>query len=260
MNHEHHIFAHWRASLNYFTCEQLELFAKLTLNAYFITLKTLLKYFGWIFVVWFGLIHWPAFMEGFTGALAKLETHAALQVIMIAMNMCSPFIVFFIVCAARSSIMRKHWYYFMVKTVRFLLPFLLVTALLGIIFNYGVSLLRVPEWLQFVLSVHVGLYSILFCFFYIDMKSIIKALGAAARMMLYAYPVIAVMCLVAFALSFLCGFPVQFFSVVLSNMALLHWISALIFWLFGSTMLVVMMSNIYIRHVYEYNKIYCPVP
>lgn len=260
MNHEHHILAFWRASLNYFTCEQLEMFAKLTLNAYRITLKTLLKYFGWIFVVWFGLMYWPAFVRGFLGALAKLETDAMMQVVMITMNIGSPLIIFFIILAARSSIMRKHWYYFMVKTIRFLLPFLMICALLVFIFNGVMSILSIPEWLRVIFALHVELYIILFCFFYIDMKSILKAFGAAAQMMLYTYPVMAVMCLVAYALSFICSLPVGFFSVVLSDVALLHWISALICWLFGSTMLVVMMSNIYIRHVYEYNKIYCPVP
>jgi uncharacterized membrane protein len=260
MNHEHHIVAFWRASLNFFTCEQLGMFAKLTLNAYRITLKTLLRQLGWIFVVWFGLIHWPAFMNGFLGALAKLETNAAMQVIMVTMNICSPVVIFFIIIAARSSIMRKHWYYFMTKTIRFFIPFLVVTALLGFVFNYGMSLLHAPAWLWVIAGLHVGLYMILFGFFYVDMKSMLAGLISAARMMLYTYPVMVIMCLVAYALSFICGIPVGFLSVVLSNMALLHWMSALIFWLFGSTMLVVMMSNIYIKHVYEYNKIYCPVP
>lgn len=260
MNHEHRIGSMWRASLQYFTCEQLGIFAKLTLNAYFITLQLLLKYFGWIFALWLGLIYWPAFVGIAHRFFTSIEPEMARIMCASTMNLVLPLIVFFNVCAARSSITLKNLYYFVSKTARFFIPFLLLSLLIIITLNMLLCLLHIPLWFQIIVSVHLSLYTILFCFFYLDTYSIIKALTYAFKMFLYTYPIMIVMGLVSVVLHYLCSLPIMFFSVVLSNTALLYWLSALIFWLFGSTLLVVMMSNIYMKHVYEYNKIYCPVP
>ena len=273
----------WRESLGFFKPDRLKIFFLLTLNALRGVYVTVARHALWAPLVFLVPAAIAALLDVmiFTWGPVLITLFTAL---MLMLSVGFSLLLFIFISAARSSVDPKNAHYFSDKIKRFFFPFALSCGIAQIIFvlwlragidvsagssTGAIVLLKNVFYsrpIQDIVMHHVWILLIVFGFFRIDAGSYRDtrryAAGNALRMMVYRYPIFLFLMLfnagALFAWFEFTGFIASFLLPAFVEMIILCCVNFVFLLGFMVPFSIVMISNVYMKNVYEYAKIYSP--
>lgn len=279
------VLSMWRESFDFFKHDRLKTFFLLTLNALRDVYVAVALHALWVPLVFLIPVSIVAVIDAAVSVLST--TFLILFVVfLIMLSVCFSLILFVTVCAARSSVDPKIARYFWEKITRFFLPFAVFCGVAQVLFvllllaRLDVSVESLTGatvllknvfsswWVSGVLLPHIWVLLVLFGFFLIDAGPYRDTRRRAAvnmvRMAVYQYPVFLFLMLFNTGLLFvwfgltrlICSL---IFMSACAEMLALFCADFLFLIGFMMPLSVVMIANVYIKNVYEYNKAYFPL-